>query len=130
MVNMNGVKNNMREIKLRVWYEGLMYPYVEHTTYADGSQGVTLLGFGNYDMVCPHSDRPIVVMQYTGLKDKNGREIYEGDILLGNYKKLPKEVKYINACFHVVNPNIRSYALNRAISMIVIGNIYENSYLL
>lgn len=58
----------MREIKFRIWRvkEKKLYPpYSVYDTEDDG--------------YIPSGDA--VIMQYTGLKDKNGKEIYEGDIL-------------------------------------------------
>ena len=68
----------MREIKFRAWDGERMYwPYSLH--------------FNNIGNVAycinPNMDeirRPIL-MQYTGLKDKNGVEIYEGDIIYYKY---------------------------------------------
>ncbi|MER0467827.1 YopX family protein [Bacillus cabrialesii subsp. cabrialesii] len=70
------------------------------------------------------------LMQYTGLKDKNGREIYEGDIILEHNTDTKFVVKYDNR--HA------SYYLDLGIGdgafmvgdLEIIGNIYENPELL
>lgn len=81
-----------------------------------------------------------VLMQYTGLKDKNGKEIYEGDILrnVDNplVDKLPFEVKwneYYGAWFWwslLGEAGTDHLYQNIAKNCEVIGNIYQNPELL
>lgn len=63
----------MREIKFRIWKDREMI-FLSSAL----SNGDVFLMNGNSLM--PDTDK-IEIMQYTGLKDKNGKEIYEGDIL-------------------------------------------------
>lgn len=75
------------------------------------------------------------LMQYTGLKDKNGREIYKGYILLtdgGELGDIYSEVVFNDGNFMIVEkgytPELTLDEINREAE--VAGNIYENLELL
>lgn len=82
-----------------------------------------------------HYERADVeVMQFTGLKDKNGREIYGGDVVKGYNRVFENvsyryEVAFLNGCYMFGNWNAHEY-FNKHQEMEVIGNIYENPELL
>lgn len=67
----------MTEIKFRAWVRQAKEMIPVDSIYFDGFGGFELSGCGYHDM--DHLE--VDIMQYTGLKDKNGKEIYEGDIV-------------------------------------------------
>ncbi|MCX4167822.1 hypothetical protein A5867_001825 [Enterococcus sp. 6D12_DIV0197] len=77
----------------------------------------------------------LILMQSTGLKDKNGVEIFEGDVLTSNVQpcKMVNPIKdgYGVVCFENGMFKLGAISLVTFISkMEVIGNIYENPELL
>lgn len=72
----------------------------------------------------------VVVLQFTGLLDKNGNEIYEGDITNSiEWEDKPREVIFWEGCFchkredgngHIFNPK----------KVEIIGNVWENPELI
>ncbi|PTF03750.1 hypothetical protein BUY45_07110 [Staphylococcus devriesei] len=95
------------------------------------SNGSVLAGdldyMGNSSM-CPDVTENVVIMISTGLKDKNGTEIYEGDIVKNIYDEI-YVVKWFDADFHLeekYNGGFDYLELYSGDNKKVIGNIYEN----
>ena len=80
--------------------------------------------------------RSFNIMQYTGMKDKNGREIYEGDIIefLENEsgETWTAKIVFENLAFKAldVEDEAYDYDFDDLSDIEVIGNIYENPEIL
>ncbi|EAF9222518.1 hypothetical protein A5S02_06285 [Listeria monocytogenes] len=72
----------------------------------------------------------VVLMQYTGLKDKNGKKIFEGDIGWDEHNECYGVVKFEEGKFLYVWENIAEDLWEVADSIEICGNIHENLELL
>ena len=124
----------MRELKFRVWdkrYKRYVKPYA---VCLDG-RAIAITEPSN-DLETLDSERAIIE-QYTGLKDKNGQKIYEGDIVLDCYDgedTFIVEWDKDTASFiltdteHILNVSFDNFYPDKYLE--VIGNIHENKELL
>src|SRR5690554_613245 len=125
----------MREIKFRVWEENIKQ-MIYNVGIVNDELYLMLDGVG-FDIVGDY--REFKLMQYTGLKDKNGKEIYEGDIcetatVSGKPFGTIDVVKFINGSFQLVDIDDSVLPINFGdkdiFSVEVIGNIFEHKDLL
>lgn len=132
-----------REIKFRAWSgkKMILPEYADKEDFhllADGTIVETHeYGYERHELTSRRSN-DWHIMQYTGLKDKNGKEIYEGDIIdccavqreTHNVieKGDPVEVKYYDGYFYPFGYNAGWRSGVDDIE--VIGNVYENPELL
>ena len=122
----------MREIKFRgiSQYSGKMV--YGQLLRGDNNFSIVI----DFGMISTIQLEPIVKgtqSQYTGLKDENGRGIYDGDIIKGLNRLwgvvVVENVHYWNGCYMFGNYNAHEF-LNKHQHIEVIGNIYENKELL
>ena len=123
----------MREIKFRAVYNGELLDRV-------------FKPFDLYDELtkpCNHDEgeytkEGLLFEQYTGLKDKNGREIYEGDILeleesmgMGRIRKRKDVVTFDDDVVDEYGACIAGWFVGESRDKrLVVGNIHENPELL
>jgi len=77
---------------------------------------------------------PFILMQFTGLHDKNGKEIYEGDILPGQWIVMwwPEQAQFVlgNGSLNVNEAAKEEFVIGLLNNDEIIGNIYDNPELL
>lgn len=117
----------MREIKYRAWYldqelmcdvDGFDFPNKQMIVYHHG--------FYNGQETCGIDDLPI--MQYIGIKDKEEKEIYEGDIVEDKHGRR-NIVRFLNGLFLIGNWNVHGF-INSFQEFKVVGNIYQTPELI
>lgn len=124
-----------REIKFRAWHKDLKKMFkIGQITLEKGTWNFEPNDRDFIGMSIP-SQPSFVLMQYTGLHDKNGKEIYEGDILKVYYKGMSGVgyVEYDNDyCEYkiIINTDKDYFSLWKSIDLEKIGNIYDNPELL
>ena len=110
----------MREIKFRAWDK-------EEQKMLDWDK------FFNLDIAQVFESKGswgVYPMQYTGLKDKNGVEFFEGDIGWDDHQEVHGQVIFENGAFKYEWENISEDLFEATDDIEIVGNIHENPELL
>lgn len=114
----------MKDIKFRY--------FVKFNEYMDYSEQYGCLAgfFEQYQKEIEGGNEP-KLMQFTGLQDTNGRDIYEGDLVTCEPSKIIRKIIFHNGCFKLelagglILNNLGSYIEFNNVQ--IIGNIYETA---
>jgi len=123
----------MREIKFRAWNDYTNEMRLDFAGFTNEFDVLNLTKFFN-------PENYLHLMQFTGVKDINNKEIYEGDIVRASYSIMSKEistVEFRRGIFFVLKKG-RYYPLSEFMydsrdktkDIEIVGNIYENPELL
>ena len=121
----------MRDIKFRVWDNERNAMFNSKSVDIDFFEGKIEITSDTirYDEVYTDEIKDFELMQYVGCKDKNNKEIYEGDIV--KIKEHIGQIIYSKGMFFIdVKGDFYLPIYNVSEFMEVIGNIYENTDLL
>ncbi|EHS1874591.1 hypothetical protein MO224_001263 [Listeria monocytogenes] len=135
----------MREIEFRgkridngEWVYGNLMQFEDSATFifADERKGASTLTYAHFIINNMHAIDEKTLGQYTGLKDKNGKKIFEGDIV--NCKFFDRMVGDITGVINFIDcvwavsdfKNKRLYQLIDVDNIEIIGNIHENPELM
>lgn len=148
---------DVRDLKFRAWdKENECWFKPTYEAYKGRLEDLSITLNGKYlirtmEQSAIHAPERFEVMQYTGLKDKNGKEIYEGDVLKGNSFATSMlkgwgadveqqfevyEIRYDEASFKTFDKKgewvaiLNHHVSSKVKDLEVIGNIYENKDLL
>ena len=120
--------NMNREIKFRAWDKEANSWYDDSNQHLVINLDGTLTNCWNGELMEDYTER-IILIPFTGLKDKNGVEIYEGDIVECFNDGL-SEVLFRKGSFGTLTYTSRGvdfYTFNEVYGACeIIGNIYEN----
>ena len=121
----------MRKHKYRAWKDNKMYEVIGLELYKDGTFEAQIIDDG-----CCCTRVVDDLLQFTGLLDKNGKEIYEEDVVKGEIfmYKFIGQIKWSDKYGFRMHGReyyddfdiSKMYALNHHDKVEIIGNIYEN----
>ncbi|EJA0792813.1 hypothetical protein MQB54_001419 [Listeria monocytogenes] len=138
----------MREIEFRAkridngeWVYGNLMQFEDSATFifADERKGASTLTYAHFIINNMHAIDEKNVGQYTGLKDKNGKKIFEGDIVINSKGQIGYIAFLVQEAGFVVVLKNSDYRLGhrntnecyeKATHHKVIGNMHENPELL